>query len=260
MNIGINRNLFSQINSDSGSLSILSNIVHKFVKKGDYEVIVMKGSVISRKFTISVVESDHPVKDQHERMTTSFSISPPKQDTVIVKQINIDLKDTISEQFFLEVGGYVLFYVSSGSGGYDIEIYGYEKGTQMKVFDSKELKDDDLFSLTVIRPGTYSITNLINNAKAELVVNYPELGKMQKNPLPVRIECNTQNQISPNKIQIDPGQGLVFTFKTPSRIKIELTKPEDRPSRIRRSRITHGKTDEKRIIRKYRLMPSKTKI
>lgn len=33
----------------------------------------------------------------------------------------------------------------------------------------------------VIRPGTYLITNTINDAKAELVINYPEL-EDEENP------------------------------------------------------------------------------
>ena len=45
---------------------------------------------------------------------------------------------------------------------------------------SKELKDGVIFSAMVIRPGNYLVTNTVNDAKADLVVNYPELGKMNK--------------------------------------------------------------------------------
>jgi hypothetical protein len=31
------------------------------------------------------------------------------------------------------------------------------------------------------------------------------------------------------KLTVNPGQGAVFSFKVPSRVKIELVEPEDRP-------------------------------
>lgn len=95
--------------------------------------------------------------------------------------------------------------------------------------------------------------------------NYPEPSKILKNPGPVNIEC-TSNQIVPDRIRIDPTQGLVFTFKTASRIKIDLVKPEDRQSRLRmkrlhaREEISGQKKGEKKLVRRYRLMPSGARI
>ena len=34
--------------------------------------------------------------------------------------------------------------------------------------------------------------------------------------------------INPNAIKVHPTQGLVFSFETPSRVKIDLVTPEDR--------------------------------
>jgi hypothetical protein len=65
-------------------------------------------------------------------------------------------------------------------------------------------------------------------AKAELVVDYPEIGKIPKQPQATKVECS-QNAITPEKIKINPTESLLFSFKAPSRIKIELLKPEDRP-------------------------------
>jgi len=47
---------------------------------------------------------------------------------------------------------------------------------------------------------------------------------------PVKIRC-TKSAILPNAIGVQPMQGLVFNFDTPSRVKIELVTPEDRPRR-----------------------------
>jgi len=251
----INRELFSQVNTDSGSLSMMSSIVHRFSEPGEYEGIVMKGTggLITRRFTISVT-GEAPVA----QVASRAQIPPVQQG-----QIRIDLKHTMPDHFVLNAGGYAVFYVSAGIGGYFVQVSKHGKdGSQIGVFDSRELKDVDKLSVTVIRPGTYSVTNTQTNAKAELVVNYPEPGKTQRNAAPVRVEC-TSNQIVPDRIRIDPGQGLVFTFKTPSRIKIDLVKPEDRMSRLRMNRLRvreqisgREKGREKKVVRKYRLIPS----
>jgi hypothetical protein len=64
--------------------------------------------------------------------------------------------------------------------------------------------------------------------KAELVVAYPEIGQIPKQPQATKVECS-QNAIIPKKIKINPTESLLFSFKAPSRIKITLVKPEDRP-------------------------------
>jgi hypothetical protein len=234
MNLKINRDLFTHVNIDSASLSLMTAAVHRFDQPGRYEGVVTQGP-LSRRFMI-VVEAD------------SAAQAPQRP-----SQASVDLKD-ISDLYAIKAGGYVLFHASAGSG-YAVEVYKTEKGAQ-KVFDSRELKDGDVLSATVIRPGTYSVTNVLNNARAELVVGYPELGKARRNMPALTVEC-TAREINPNRIRLEPAQGLVFACKAPSRIKIELTQPEDRPARVYKDRIQARRVKgEKRIIRKYRLMPS----
>jgi hypothetical protein len=257
MRARINRELFSQVNIDSGSLSMLSTVVHRFSEPGEYEGVVMRGTggVITRRFTIAVA-GDGPASQASAAGVQSSA--PPGQ-------VRIDLKDTTPDRFVLNAGDYAVFYVSAGRGGYAVQVSKLGKdNAPISVFDSGELKDGDVLSATVIRPGTYSITNSLNNARAELIVNYPEPGKMQRNPGSMNIEC-TSNQIVPDRIRIDPVQGLVFTFKAASRIRINLVKPEDRLSRLRTNRLrareqTLGqRKGERKIVRSYRLMPSGTR-
>jgi hypothetical protein len=255
MKARINRELFSQVNVDSGSLSMLSTIVHRSSEAGEYEGVVTKGAgLITRRFTIAV-SGESPAAQASARA------QPPAQPG----QVRIDLKDTAPDHHVLNVGGYAVFYVSAGLGGYAVQVSKLGKdNSQIGLFDSRELKDGDMLSVTVIRPGTYSVTNSLGNARAELVVNYPEPGKMQRNAAPVKVECPA-NQIVPDRIRVDPAQGLVFTFKTPSRIKIDLVRPEDRMSRLRMNRLRAReqalgqKKGERKILRRYRLMPSGTK-
>ena len=121
---------------------------------------------------------------------------------------------------------------------------------------SKELKDGVIFSAMVIRPGNYLVTNTVNDAKADLVVNYPELGKMNKILIPINIESNTK-EIVPNKLNIDPSQGLIFKINTLSRIRIELTKPEDRPLKLHREQFVIRTKGDEKFLKRFRMMPRK---
>jgi hypothetical protein len=259
MNIKINRFLFSQTTIDSGSLTPHSTLVCKFTDPGEYRGIIMKGSGIVSRFKLNVL-NERPSNRLSSLSTinsqeTSQLTDVNKQVSDTSNQINIDLSNIMSI-YTLKKGDYAVFYVSTGAGGYSIEIYRFEKGSQIKTFDSRELKDGVIFSAMVIRPGTYLITNTINNAKAELVINYPELGKMKKILVPINIETNTK-EIVPNKINIDPSQGLIFRINTLSRIRIELTKPEDRPLKLHREQfIIRTKGDEK-FLKRFRMIPRK---
>ena len=259
MNIKINRFLFSQTTIDSGSLTPHSTLVCKFTDPGEYQGIIMKGSGIVSRFKLNVLD-ERPSSRLSSLSTinskeTSQLTDVNKQVSDTSNQINIDLSNIMST-YTLKKGDYAVFYVSTGAGGYSIEIYRFEKGSQIKTFDSKELKDGVIFSAMVIRPGTYLITNTLNDAKAELVINYPELGKMKKILIPINIESNTK-EIVPNKINIDPSQGLIFRINTLSRIRIELTKPEDRPLKLHREQfIIRTKGDEK-FLKRFRMIPRK---
>ena len=221
----LNRFIFSIQNFDSASLSMLSSVIHKFTQTGEYHCAIRRGTEIVGRFSIQVTEKN-----------TDQDCCSCQQQT----QANIDLKaleipapqhfeSQATNRYQIVKDGYAVFHVSNGAGGYSIEInkIGHETKA-IKVFDSKELKEDDLYTATVLRPGTYRITNQTTKTQAELTVTYPEPGKIPKQPQPIQIQCS-KDAISPNKIQIHPTQPLVFHFQTPSHIKIELTKPEDKP-------------------------------
>lgn len=219
----------------------------------------MKGSGIVSRFKLNVLD-ERPSSRLSSLSTINFKeTSQPtdanKQASDTSNQINIDLSNIMSI-YTLTKGDYAVFYVSTGAGGYSIEIYRFEKGSQLKTFDSKELKEGVIFSAMVIRPGTYLITNTLNDAKAELVINYPELGKMKKILIPINIESNTK-EIVPNKINIDPSQGLIFRINTLSRIRIELTKPEDRPLKLHREQFTIRTKGDEKFLKRFRMIPRK---
>ena len=219
----LNPFVFSQVNLDSASLTMLTSAVHKISESGIYDGTIQRGSDTVGRFRLAV------------------SDLPPEKCTVESKnQVNIDLKsldlpvaEHIESQskncYQVKVGGYVVFHLSNGAGGYSVELR--KTGTECKgkvIFDSRKLNENDHFVATPLRPGTYKVINVETKAKAELVVAYPEIGKIPKQPQATKVEC-TQNAMTPEKIKINPTESLLFSFKSPSRIKIELVKPEDRP-------------------------------
>ena len=114
--------------------------------------------------------------------------------------------------FQVKTGGYIVFHLSNGAGGYAVELRKTGRESKGKiVFDSRKLNENDLFVATPLRPGTYDITNVETKKKAELVVAYPEIGQIPKQPQATKVECN-QNAIIPKKIKINPTESLLFSF------------------------------------------------
>ncbi len=245
----INRFIFSQANVDSGSLTVLASVVHKFSESGAYFGKIRRGENEVGQFKILVGES--------------LTMQP---------SVKIDLKaieDPLSDQsknpecscFNLILGGYAMFFVSTGAGGYNIEITKPENEGK-KIFDNRELTSQDLFVATLLRPGTYRITNTLTKAEAELKILYPQIGKTPRQSQSVQVEC-TEKAINPPKISVNPGQGVIFNFKVPSRIKVELVTPEDKPKQPSpENQASQAKTKQdakapqKKIMRRLSLNPT----
>src|SRR5438552_13986648 len=215
----INRNIFAQVNSDSGSLTSLSSVVHKFSKSGEFYGTVLRGQDVVGQFSLTVSGSEDEKASQPERHD---SVQEPSQVHIDLRDLHLPAEHDEKEQsnhFIVGTGGYAVFQVSAGSGGYAVLVHAAgESGAGPKVFDSRELREEDLLSTRVLRPGIYSVANKLTRAKAKLTVAYPE--KLPKKLIPMRVECG-RAKFSPDVIKIQPTQGLIFSFRAPSRIKIE---------------------------------------
>ena len=259
----INRHMFTEGNVDSGSITMRTTVVHKFSEPGEYLGNVMKGKAVVGQFRIVVGKKQEATAAANAK---SAEMSPSAGST----QAHIDLQQMeapaarsgqapVANRFVVGADGYAVFKASAGAGGYAVEVFkAAEKGA--KVFDSRELKGDDLLYVLVLRPGTYSVTNALTNARAELVVAYPEKG-MPRNLEPIRVESGASS-ISPQRLDVKPMQGIVFSFKAPSRIKIDLVKPEDRAEvaasakdNAQQARPKGAKASGKKILRRIRITP-----
>jgi hypothetical protein len=242
----INRNLITQVNQDSGSLTSATTVVHKFGEgeHGGYKgVLYDQRAVAVGEFSISVGGDEPEKSEEHEEGHTGqnlpmsvevdlTSLHPTATSAASQGSPSSDWEECGCEDAgaggALKVAseGYAVFKVPAGAaGGYAVELYKSAKsGRGGKVFDSRALGKSDLLAVVLLRPGAYSVTNASNGTKAELKVAYPEkpLGLLE----PVKVTCGSA--ITPAVIKVQPTQGLVFSFETPSRVKIVLVTPEDR--------------------------------
>lgn len=214
----VNWPIFTQTSLDSGSLTMLGAVMHNFPEPGEY-----MGTILHK-----------------DEAVGSFNLTVDKESPAA--QVDIDLatlhrpsltqcKKEPQKRYVVNPKGYAVFYVSRGSGGYAVVIGRLQEKGEAKIsFDSRELTSGDIFAVTMIRPGTYSVTNVKSDAKGEITVRYPKVGKVPyRAPNPVSIK-SIEKRLTPNKIEIHPAQGQVYQIQAPSRIKIELIKPDDGPS------------------------------
>jgi hypothetical protein len=226
MSIILDRNLFEQVGLDSGALTMLGAIVHSFREPGEYRgTLIRQASEPEAAFYVSA-DKNSPVAQVNIDLATLRQISTEPANCCDAQEEN---------RFVVNPKGYVLFHVSGGGGGYSVRVRKAEEDTNSKIFDSCELQEGDVFSAIVIRPGVYSMTNLLTQAKGEIAVLYPRVGKAAyRPPSPHVVEC-TAKAIRSDKVKLQPGQGLNFHIKVPSRIKIELVRPDDGTSHARKS-------------------------
>jgi hypothetical protein len=236
MNPSFDPNLFRQIGAHSASLTMLTTIVHRFRETGEYRGILYRGSNIESVFRVTV-DKNIAVAQANIDLAALKQLSTPS-----TKLECCDVSDKNINHFQVNLDGYLVFHVSHGPGGYSVRVEKADQNSRDKPFFTGELNEGDYFSVIILRPGTYSIVNQLNKTNGEIVVSYPRIGKTPyRPPDPVRIEC-TKDKLEPNKIKLEPGQGQIYQFKTPSRIKIELLKADDGPDKQSSKRMGWQKT------------------
>jgi hypothetical protein len=217
----VNRHLFTQTSVDSGSLTMLGVVIHRFPEPGEYMGVVERGAEV-RSFRLRVDESSPAMQANVDLATLGGGHSHSDDCGCKNKETGAD------PMFVVNPAGYVVFHVSAGPGGYVVRVGGLER-PEAALFDSTQLEGDDLFAVTLIRPGTYSVRNVVGAARGEILVSYPKVGDQPHRPdEPVEVVC-TEKAFRPARIRIQAAQGQLYRFRTPSRIAIELVEPDDGP-------------------------------
>lgn len=232
MKASINQQMIMQTVLDSGELAMLGAVIHNFSKPGEYHGAVIKGKQTASTFHLTVDE-DSPA------MQVDVDLAALTQRTSGRSVTPCECEDEKTPEdaphYTVNPRGQTLFYVSQGAGGYAVQVNRVNE--RPILFDSRELQDGDLFAATLIRPGSYQLTNARAGSKGGVTVAYPTPGKTAyQPPEPVTIEVTDKGfvvagdkQKNLDKLEIKAAQGQIYRIKTPSRIRLELVKPDDGP-------------------------------
>ncbi len=213
----VNVQAFTQ-DIDSGSLGMLGMVIHRFDEPGDYQINIYQGERLDRTVRLKV---------NKESTTRQLNVDLAAEQKEIGRECHCKKDD--SREIEIAPQGHIVFYVSHGLGGHRVSVtMAAEK--PVKSFDSGELGSGDIFVANLVRPGTYSLTNVLSNAKGEIVVSYPQVGRIRYTP-PQPLTIDLAQTFSQDSIKLQPGQGQIYRIKDKSRIKIQLVKPDDGPSK-----------------------------
>jgi hypothetical protein len=131
--------------------------------------------------------------------------------------------------------GYAVFHAPPGSSGLAVQLNAPQAGAGAPSFDSRKLQNGDIFAVTLLRPGRYSLTNSLGSTagaavQGEIRVAYPVIGDQPyRPPEPLQVQVGAGG-FQPNSIQLQPVQGLIFHIgDVAARIQIELVEPDDGP-------------------------------
>lgn len=219
----INQEMFTQASLDSGALSVLAAVFHKFSKSGIYQGKALLDDKEVASFLLNIDEN-----------------SPSMQvdiDLASLKQSDTEHKGNEPPvQFTVNPEGYAMFHVSQGAGSFALAVGNsdafakiIEGGSPDKdeYFDSLELNDGDIFSVVLTREGIYSVNNALGTAKGTIDVTYPKIeGNSFESLEPVFIDC-IENAFNPSQVSVMATQSLVYRIKALSRIKIDILKHKE---------------------------------
>jgi hypothetical protein len=238
----INQQWLHLTSFDSGAPTGGAAVIHRFDTPGEYRVRFVHGEETLAQTVVAVggqaAETapgpGHVTLDlkTFARPASLGSTPPDRQRLVVRPQGYVSFTDSGQAKPFS-----VVAEAASGDG---------------PGFDSRRLGPGDIFALTLLRPGKYSLVNELARSKGEITVEYPVVGKVPyRPPDPLSVDC-TDRGFQPADITLKPAQGLIIHVKTAARIKIELTQPDDGPDGEPGPRASISREDVTRALERVR--------
>jgi len=217
--------LLEQTSFDSAAPNGAAAVVHKFVDPGEYIVRFIGGEASFAHVRLTV-GSDPP----------TGTASPPDGIAIDLAKIEYPGKmggaDGHEDLFVVRPKGYVAFSASTKAKSYAVvaePATDSKSGEKRAGFDSRRLGPDDIFTVTLIRPGDYRVVNEFAKYEGLITVAYPVIGdRPYRPPEPQQVDVN-QGGFQPSTIKLQPAQGVVFNIRAQARIKIDLIRPDDGP-------------------------------
>ena len=236
MKAKVNSHVIKARNIASYPLGVLGSIAHPIKEDGEYlGTISLKKQVIAR-FRLKV---DADIKE------TQVDI-----DLAELHKQKLQKGSEQMQEYKLNSNGYLMFFVSSGSGGYHVVLNKIAGKRSKSTFDSKSLSNGDLFILTLVRPGEYELIEKSSKNISKITVDYPKIEKTPFSPnKPINIDVTEEGFNMKSKIiKIDPGQGIVLQIKSAkSAILAKLIKSNDGPGDKGRSKKKHSWVNPRKI-------------
>lgn len=224
----LNRALFTSRPLDSGAITVLATLLHRFTEAGDYEIFVSRDGQLTGRGVVQVV-GDLPEPPRGE---PGSAARPKTRGVGAPNQVNLDLA-TIGQAAdnlqrvaggSLATGGIMGFFAGSGMGRYNVTITRIAGAKKEIVLDNaKGLPEGDFFAVTFLRPGLYSVVNRPADAKAGVRVELPKPGEYR--PGRATLVQAVRGGFEPGELSLFSGQSLLFQCQVPSQFVIELVEP-----------------------------------
>ena len=207
--IRLNHRLLTTSSFDSGALGLLAYVVHQF-PAGRYHVVVRREGQDAGSTYFLVDDSSTSMQLTIDLAAAAAPLRSAASPCASRKAAATDIP-TVSPK------GYVLFYVSGGSGGYSV--VAHEVNGAAPTYDSATLPAGDVFAVSLLEPATYSMANQAGKAKGKIQVTPVSEGT---NPLALATQYVdvSADSFDPANVSVQSAQGLVFRVKAPARIVI----------------------------------------
>lgn len=205
----VNLQLIKTTAFDSGAIGMLAMVLHQFSSPGRYRAAISSRGRGHRYITFDV-------DSKSEVMQLDIDLAGATNSKV-KEGISGPSRERREEQAgILSPKGYVLFHASSGSG-YSVIV---ADSLGRVVFNSAKLGNGDLFAVSLLEPGGYSMKNSIDSSGGDISVTLPEkmFGKLRE--VETKYVDVSEKKLDPQRIDLISSQGLVFRIKSPARIVI----------------------------------------
>lgn len=204
----LNHALFAIRTLDSSALTIRGAIFHRFEEPGEYEVFVFRqGRLIYREHLRVKVDMGKPQVD--------VDLGRPEGKA----KCNCGGRDPSGDA--VKAGGVMAFYATRGTGSYTVRIDRWMDRTKKTVLDSaKRLAAGDLFSATLIAPGTYRVY-LDEVVLADVRVARPDPKKPHGPEQPILLSSGSTKAKESATLNLKAGNSIVLLLEKGGRVRVE---------------------------------------